>query len=190
METIGFVGVGKIGLPISENLIKSGYRVVGFRRSSLGEFEKIGGVPRARRPMSARRPISCSRACPRPRRSTTPCRARTASFKARVPARSSSSSARIRCPTSGARSTRSNKKARSSSMARCRAPPHGFGTQGRDLSRRLTPRRANGRRESSKALPTRASISASSAPRAASSWSTTFWSRSTSPPPRRQWRSG
>jgi 3-hydroxyisobutyrate dehydrogenase-like beta-hydroxyacid dehydrogenase len=44
METIGLVGVGKIGLPISENLIKSGYRVVGFRRSSLGEFEKIGGI--------------------------------------------------------------------------------------------------------------------------------------------------
>jgi 3-hydroxyisobutyrate dehydrogenase-like beta-hydroxyacid dehydrogenase len=45
METIGFVGVGKIGLPISENLIKSGHRVVGYRRSSLAEFEKIGGVP-------------------------------------------------------------------------------------------------------------------------------------------------
>jgi 3-hydroxyisobutyrate dehydrogenase-like beta-hydroxyacid dehydrogenase len=45
METIGFVGVGKIGMPISENLIKSGHRVVGFRRSSLAEFEKIGGVP-------------------------------------------------------------------------------------------------------------------------------------------------
>jgi 3-hydroxyisobutyrate dehydrogenase len=45
METIGFVGVGKIGLPISENLIKSGYRVVGFRRSSLDEFQKAGGVP-------------------------------------------------------------------------------------------------------------------------------------------------
>src|SRR6202167_3916845 len=45
METIGFVGVGKIGMPLSENLIKSGYRVVGFRRSSLSEFEKIGGVP-------------------------------------------------------------------------------------------------------------------------------------------------
>src|ERR1700728_1455818 len=44
METIGFVGVGKIGLPISENIIKSGYRVVGFRRSSLAEFENIGGV--------------------------------------------------------------------------------------------------------------------------------------------------
>lgn len=45
METIGFVGVGKIGMPISENLIKSGWRVVGYRRSSLAEFEKIGGVP-------------------------------------------------------------------------------------------------------------------------------------------------
>jgi 3-hydroxyisobutyrate dehydrogenase-like beta-hydroxyacid dehydrogenase len=45
METIGFVGVGKIGMPISQNLIKSGYRVVGYRRSSLDEFTKIGGVP-------------------------------------------------------------------------------------------------------------------------------------------------
>jgi 3-hydroxyisobutyrate dehydrogenase-like beta-hydroxyacid dehydrogenase len=45
METIGFVGVGKIGLPICENLIKSGYRVLGYRRGSLAEFEKIGGVP-------------------------------------------------------------------------------------------------------------------------------------------------
>lgn len=45
METIGFVGLGKIGMPISENLIKSGRRVVGFRRSSLAEFENIGGVP-------------------------------------------------------------------------------------------------------------------------------------------------
>ncbi|MBX9826081.1 MAG: NAD(P)-dependent oxidoreductase [Xanthobacteraceae bacterium] len=45
MQTVGFVGVGKIGLPISENLIKSGYRVLGYRRSSLADFEKIGGVP-------------------------------------------------------------------------------------------------------------------------------------------------
>jgi 3-hydroxyisobutyrate dehydrogenase-like beta-hydroxyacid dehydrogenase len=45
MKTIGVVGVGKIGLPIAGNLIKSGYRVVGYRRSSLAEFEKIGGVP-------------------------------------------------------------------------------------------------------------------------------------------------
>ena len=45
METVGFIGVGKIGLPISENLIKSGYRVLGYRRSSLADFEKLGGVP-------------------------------------------------------------------------------------------------------------------------------------------------
>jgi 3-hydroxyisobutyrate dehydrogenase-like beta-hydroxyacid dehydrogenase len=45
METIGFVGLGKIGLPISENLIKSGRRVIGYRRHSLADFEKIGGVP-------------------------------------------------------------------------------------------------------------------------------------------------
>jgi 3-hydroxyisobutyrate dehydrogenase-like beta-hydroxyacid dehydrogenase len=44
MQTIGFVGVGKIGLPISENLIKSGFRVLGYRRGSLADFEKIGGV--------------------------------------------------------------------------------------------------------------------------------------------------
>jgi 3-hydroxyisobutyrate dehydrogenase len=45
METVGFVGVGKIGMPIAQNLINSGRRVVGYRRSSLAEFEKIGGVP-------------------------------------------------------------------------------------------------------------------------------------------------
>jgi 3-hydroxyisobutyrate dehydrogenase-like beta-hydroxyacid dehydrogenase len=44
METVGFVGVGKIGLPVSQNLINSGYRVLGYRRGSLAEFEKIGGV--------------------------------------------------------------------------------------------------------------------------------------------------
>jgi 3-hydroxyisobutyrate dehydrogenase-like beta-hydroxyacid dehydrogenase len=45
MQTVGVVGVGKIGLRIAENLIKSGYRVLGYRRSSLAEFEQIGGVP-------------------------------------------------------------------------------------------------------------------------------------------------
>jgi 3-hydroxyisobutyrate dehydrogenase len=44
MQTIGIVGLGKIGLPIAENLIKSGYRVLGYRRSSLADFEKAGGV--------------------------------------------------------------------------------------------------------------------------------------------------
>jgi 3-hydroxyisobutyrate dehydrogenase-like beta-hydroxyacid dehydrogenase len=45
METIGFVGVGKIGLPICEHLIKGGHRVLGYRRSSLADFEKLGGIP-------------------------------------------------------------------------------------------------------------------------------------------------
>lgn len=44
METIGFIGVGKIGLPIAQNLIKSGRRVVGYRRSSLAAFESAGGI--------------------------------------------------------------------------------------------------------------------------------------------------
>ena len=44
MQTIGLVGVGRIGLPIAENLIKSGYRVLGYRRSPMTDFEEIGGV--------------------------------------------------------------------------------------------------------------------------------------------------
>jgi 3-hydroxyisobutyrate dehydrogenase len=47
MQKIGFVGIGKIGFPICENLIKSGYEVVGYRRSSLSDFEKLGGVAAA-----------------------------------------------------------------------------------------------------------------------------------------------
>jgi 3-hydroxyisobutyrate dehydrogenase-like beta-hydroxyacid dehydrogenase len=45
METVGFIGVGKIGLPISENLVKSGFKVLGYRRGSMADFEKIGGTP-------------------------------------------------------------------------------------------------------------------------------------------------
>jgi len=44
MQTIGFIGIGKIGLPICDHLLKSGYPVLGYRRSSLADFEKIGGV--------------------------------------------------------------------------------------------------------------------------------------------------
>lgn len=44
MQTIGFIGVGKIGLPICEHLIKKGHKVIGYRRSSLADFEKLGGV--------------------------------------------------------------------------------------------------------------------------------------------------
>jgi 3-hydroxyisobutyrate dehydrogenase len=45
MQTIGFIGVGRIGSEIAKHLINGGYRVLGYRRSSLAEFEKIGGIP-------------------------------------------------------------------------------------------------------------------------------------------------
>ena len=45
MQKIGFIGMGKIGLPICDHLIKKGYSVIGYRRSSLADFEKLGGVP-------------------------------------------------------------------------------------------------------------------------------------------------
>jgi 3-hydroxyisobutyrate dehydrogenase len=42
MQTVGVIGLGKIGTPIAENLIKSGFRVVGFRRRPTPELEKLG----------------------------------------------------------------------------------------------------------------------------------------------------
>ena len=44
MQTIGFIGVGKIGLPICEHLIRHGHKVLGYRRSSLQAFEELGGI--------------------------------------------------------------------------------------------------------------------------------------------------
>lgn len=44
MYQVGFIGVGKIGLPICRNLIERGVSVIGYRRSSLAEFEAAGGV--------------------------------------------------------------------------------------------------------------------------------------------------
>jgi 3-hydroxyisobutyrate dehydrogenase len=44
MQKIGFIGIGKIGLPICEHLIKGGYTVIGYRRSSLADFERLGGI--------------------------------------------------------------------------------------------------------------------------------------------------
>jgi 3-hydroxyisobutyrate dehydrogenase-like beta-hydroxyacid dehydrogenase len=43
MQTIGFVGVGKIGTEIAKHLLAAGYEVLGYRRSSLAEFKKTGG---------------------------------------------------------------------------------------------------------------------------------------------------
>ena len=45
MQTIGVIGLGKIGMPIAQNLMASGYRVVGFRRSAMDEFRNAGGIP-------------------------------------------------------------------------------------------------------------------------------------------------
>lgn len=44
MRTVGFIGVGRIGLEICRHLICSGCRVVGFRRSTLDDFVAVGGV--------------------------------------------------------------------------------------------------------------------------------------------------
>jgi 3-hydroxyisobutyrate dehydrogenase-like beta-hydroxyacid dehydrogenase len=44
MQTIGFIGVGNIGIAICKHLIDAGHKVLGYRRSSLAEFEKIGGM--------------------------------------------------------------------------------------------------------------------------------------------------
>ena len=42
METVGVIGLGKIGTPMAENLMKSGFRVVGYRRSPTPELEAKG----------------------------------------------------------------------------------------------------------------------------------------------------
>jgi 3-hydroxyisobutyrate dehydrogenase-like beta-hydroxyacid dehydrogenase len=44
MQIIGFIGVGNIGMVICKHLIDSGHKVLGYRRSSLAGFEKIGGI--------------------------------------------------------------------------------------------------------------------------------------------------
>jgi 3-hydroxyisobutyrate dehydrogenase-like beta-hydroxyacid dehydrogenase len=44
VRKIGFIGLGKIGFPICEHLIKNDYTVVGYRRSSLADFKRLGGV--------------------------------------------------------------------------------------------------------------------------------------------------
>jgi 3-hydroxyisobutyrate dehydrogenase-like beta-hydroxyacid dehydrogenase len=49
MQTIGFVGMGRIGFPICQHMINNGYRVLGYRRSESADFERLGGI-RARSP--------------------------------------------------------------------------------------------------------------------------------------------
>lgn len=45
MAVIGHIGLGKIGMPIAENLAERGHQQIGYRRSAeaMAEFEKFGG---------------------------------------------------------------------------------------------------------------------------------------------------
>jgi L-threonate 2-dehydrogenase len=44
MTTVGVIGLGKMGLPIAENLMDRGFNVVGFRRSGTEELAARGGT--------------------------------------------------------------------------------------------------------------------------------------------------
>lgn len=46
MATIGFVGLGHMGLPMAINLVKAGYKVTGYdlQQSALEEFSAAGGL--------------------------------------------------------------------------------------------------------------------------------------------------
>ena len=162
----------------------------GFAAPRSPNSRRSAACRRGRQPTSARRRISCSRACPRPRRSTTPCRVRQDSCKRQSPDRSSSSSARIRCRTRSARSRHCSRRARNSSTAKSPERPAWSRRARASSILPAMPRPASRRSGSSPALPIPASISASSAPRAGSSWSIICWSRSISRRPRKPWRSG
>jgi putative dehydrogenase len=47
MTTVGVIGLGRMGLPIAENLIERGFEVVGYRRSPSPEAAEKGVVPAA-----------------------------------------------------------------------------------------------------------------------------------------------
>jgi 3-hydroxyisobutyrate dehydrogenase len=44
MTTVGVIGLGKMGLPIAQNLMDRGFTVVGYRRSGTGELAALGGA--------------------------------------------------------------------------------------------------------------------------------------------------
>ena len=44
MTTVGVIGLGKMGLPIAQNLMDRGFAVVGYRRSGTEELTALGGT--------------------------------------------------------------------------------------------------------------------------------------------------
>lgn len=44
MTTVGVIGLGKMGLPIAQNLMERGFNVVGYRRSGTAELAVLGGT--------------------------------------------------------------------------------------------------------------------------------------------------
>jgi 3-hydroxyisobutyrate dehydrogenase-like beta-hydroxyacid dehydrogenase len=46
-EQIGFIGLGKMGLPMAKNLLKNGYTVYGtdVNDEAISEFQSLGGIP-------------------------------------------------------------------------------------------------------------------------------------------------
>jgi 3-hydroxyisobutyrate dehydrogenase len=44
MQTVGVIGLGRMGLPIARNLIDRGFRVTGYRRHPSRELEQAGGT--------------------------------------------------------------------------------------------------------------------------------------------------
>jgi L-threonate 2-dehydrogenase len=44
MQTVGVIGLGKIGLPIARNLMERGFAVTGYRRHGSPELAEVGGT--------------------------------------------------------------------------------------------------------------------------------------------------
>jgi putative dehydrogenase len=44
MERVGVIGLGKMGLPIAQNLMERGFGVIGYRRSGSPELTAAGGI--------------------------------------------------------------------------------------------------------------------------------------------------
>lgn len=44
-QTVGIIGLGKMGKPIAANLLERGFTVVGYRRHMIDDFITIGGTP-------------------------------------------------------------------------------------------------------------------------------------------------